>query len=78
MGFDEMDQKILLTILEKFGGGPVGIESLAAAVNEEKGTLEDVYEPFLIQSGFLERTARGRQATRLAFEHFGKPKDLLT
>lgn len=78
MGFDEMDQKILLTILEKFGGGPVGIESLAAAVNEEKGTLEDVYEPFLIQSGFLERTARGRQATRLAFEHFGKPKDLLS
>jgi Holliday junction DNA helicase RuvB len=78
MGFDEMDQKILLTVLEKFGGGPVGIESLAAAVNEEKGTLEDVYEPFLIQSGFLERTARGRQATRLAFEHFGKPKDLLT
>ncbi len=78
MGFDEMDQKILLTVLEKFGGGPVGIESLAAAVNEEKGTLEDVYEPFLIQSGFLERTARGRQATRLAFEHFGKPKDLLS
>jgi Holliday junction DNA helicase RuvB len=77
-GFDEMDQKILLTVLEKFGGGPVGIESLAAAVNEEKGTLEDVYEPFLIQSGFLERTARGRQATRLAFQHFGKPKDLLS
>ncbi len=77
-GFDEMDQKILLTVLEKFSGGPVGIESLAAAVNEEKGTLEDVYEPFLIQSGFLERTARGRQATRLAFQHFGKPKDLLS
>jgi Holliday junction DNA helicase RuvB len=78
MGFDEMDQKILLTVLEKFGGGPVGIESLAAAVNEEKGTLEDDYEPFLIQSGFLERTARGRQATRLAFQHFGKQKDLLS
>ncbi len=77
-GFDEMDRKILLTILEKFGGGPVGVESLAAAVNEEKGTLEDVYEPFLIQSGYLERTARGRQATRLTFEHFGKTKDLLT
>lgn len=77
-GFDEMDRKILLTIIEKFGGGPVGVESLAAAVNEEKGALEDVYEPFLIQSGYLERTARGRQATRLSFEHFGKSKDLLT
>jgi Holliday junction DNA helicase RuvB len=77
-GFDDMDRKILLTIIEKFGGGPVGIESLAAAVNEEKGTLEDVYEPFLIQSGYLERTARGRQATRLSFQHLGKHKDLLT
>jgi len=77
-GFDDMDRKILLTIIEKFAGGPVGIESLAAAVNEEKGTLEDVYEPFLIQSGYLERTARGRQATRVSFEHFGKHKDLLT
>jgi len=77
-GFDEMDRKILLTIIEKFGGGPVGVESLAAAVNEERGTLEDVYEPYLIQSGFLERTARGRQATRQAFSHFGKGKDLLT
>jgi holliday junction DNA helicase RuvB len=77
-GFDDMDRKILLAILEKFRGGPVGVESLAAAVNEEKTTLEDVYEPFLIQSGYLERTARGRQATRLAFEHFGKMKDLLS
>ena len=77
-GFDEMDRKILLTVIEKFGGGPVGVESLAAAVNEERDTLEDLYEPFLIQSGYLERTARGRQATRLAFEHFGKMKDLLT
>jgi Holliday junction DNA helicase RuvB len=77
-GFDEMDRKILLTIIEKFGGGPVGVESLAAAVNEERGTLEDVYEPYLIQSGYLERTTRGRQATRLAFEHFGKMKDLLS
>ena len=77
-GFDGMDRKILLTVIEKFGGGPVGIESLAAAVNEEKGTLEDVYEPFLIQSGYLERTARGRQATRLSYEHFGKMKDLLS
>jgi Holliday junction DNA helicase RuvB len=77
-GFDDMDRKVLLTIIEKFGGGPVGVESLAAAVNEERVTLEDVYEPYLIQSGFLERTARGRQATRLAFEHFGKTKDLLS
>lgn len=77
-GFDDMDRKVLLAILEKFRGGPVGVESLAAAVNEEKTTLEDVYEPFLIQSGYLERTARGRQATRLAFEHFGKMKDLLS
>lgn len=77
-GFDDMDRRILLTVLDKFGGGPVGLESLAAAVNEEKGTLEDVYEPFLIQSGYLERTARGRQATRLTYEHFGKTKDLLT
>lgn len=75
-GFDEMDRKILLAIIEKFGGGPVGIESLAAAVNEEKSTIEDVYEPFLIQSGYLERTARGRLATRLAFQHFGKIRDL--
>jgi Holliday junction DNA helicase RuvB len=77
-GFDEMDRKILLSILDNFRGGPVGVESLAAAVNEEKTTLEDVYEPYLIQSGYLERTARGRQATRLAFEHFGKMKDLLS
>jgi Holliday junction DNA helicase RuvB len=77
-GFDEMDRKILLTILEKFGGGPVGIESLAAAVQEDKGTLEDVYEPYLIQAAMLERTGRGRQATRLAYDHFKKPKDLLS
>ena len=76
-GFDEMDRKILLTIIEKFNGGPVGIESLAAAVQEDKGTLEDVYEPYLIQAGFLERTGRGRQATRLAFDHFKKPSTLL-
>lgn len=76
-GFDEMDRKILSTIIEKFNGGPVGVESLAAALNEEKTTLEDVYEPYLIQSGYLERTARGRQATRLAYSHFGKQKDLL-
>lgn len=71
-GFDEMDRKILLTIIEKFGGGPVGVESLAAAVQEDRGTLEDVYEPYLIQAGFLDRTGRGRQATKLAFDHFKK------
>lgn len=77
-GFDEMDRQILLTILEKFNGGPVGVDALAAAINEERGTLEEVYEPYLIQAGYLERTARGRCASRLAYEHFGKRKDLLT
>lgn len=76
-GFDEMDRKILLTVIEKFGGGPVGVESLAAAVQEDKGTLEDVYEPYLIQAGFLDRTGRGRQATKLAFDHFKKSKGAL-
>jgi len=76
-GFDEMDRKILLTIIDKFAGGPVGVESLAAAVQEDKGTLEDVHEPFLIQAGFLERTGRGRQATKLAFDHFKRPTSLL-
>jgi Holliday junction DNA helicase RuvB len=76
-GFDEMDRKILLTIIEKFGGGPVGVESLAAAVQEDKGTLEDVYEPYLIQAGFLERTGRGRQVTKLTRDHFNLPTSLL-
>ena len=70
-GFDTMDRKFLRTVIEKFDGGPVGIENLAAAIGEERGTLEDVIEPFLIQEGFLQRTARGRVATRTAFEHFG-------
>ncbi len=70
-GFDALDRKLLGTIIEKFDGGPVGIESLAAAVGEERGTLEDVIEPFLIQQGFLMRTARGRMATRTAYLHFG-------
>ena len=70
-GLDQLDRRMLLTIMEKFDGGPVGIESLAAAIGEERGTLEDVVEPFLIQQGFLMRTARGRQATRLAYQHFG-------
>ncbi len=70
-GFDQLDRRMLLTIIQKFGGGPVGIESLAAAIGEERGTLEDVIEPFLIQQGFLMRTARGRVATRPAYLHFG-------
>jgi holliday junction DNA helicase RuvB len=70
-GFDSLDRKLLLTILEKFDGGPVGIDSMAAAVGEERDTLEDVIEPYLIQQGFLARTSRGRIATRLAWQHFG-------
>ncbi len=70
-GFDALDRKLLGTIIEKFDGGPVGIENLSAAVGEERGTLEDVIEPFLIQQGFLMRTARGRMATRNAYLHFG-------
>jgi Holliday junction DNA helicase RuvB len=70
-GFDTLDRKFLLTIIERFDGGPVGIDSIAAAVGEERGTLEDVVEPFLIQQGFLVRTARGRMVTRATFLHFG-------
>ncbi len=77
-GFDTLDRKVLTTILEKFDGGPVGIESIAAAVAEERGTLEDVVEPFLIQQGFLVRTARGRMVTRSTYLHFGfKPPERL-
>jgi Holliday junction DNA helicase RuvB len=73
VGFDDMDRKILFTIIEKFGGGPVGIETISAAVSEPRDTLEDVYEPFLLQNGFLQRTPRGRVATRRAYEHLGLP-----
>jgi Holliday junction DNA helicase RuvB len=72
-GFDTLDRKVLRTIIEKFEGGPVGIDSIAAAIGEERGTLEDVIEPFLIQQGFLMRTARGRLATRTAYLHLGLP-----
>lgn len=71
-GLDDMDNKILLTIIEKFKGGPVGITTIATAVGEEPGTLEEVYEPFLIQEGFLQRTPRGREATEKAYRHLGK------
>ncbi len=77
-GLDHMDRRLLLTIIDKYEGGPVGLETLAAALNEEKDTLEDVYEPFLIQEGFLDRTPRGRQATRRAYEYFGKTKPSTT
>ena len=72
VGLDKMDTMLLLTLIDKFSGGPVGIETLAAAIGEEKDTIEDVYEPFLIQAGFLKRTPRGRVATELAYEHLGR------
>ncbi len=71
LGFDMMDRKLLLAILQKFDGGPVGVDSLAAAIGEERGTIEDVLEPYLIQQGFMMRTLRGRVVTRQAYEHFG-------
>ena len=72
LGLDKMDTMLLLTLIDKFAGGPVGVETLAAAIGEEKDTIEDVYEPFLIQAGFVQRTPRGRVATSLAFEHLGR------
>ncbi len=72
-GFDEVDRKILGTLIERYSGGPAGIQALAAAVGEDRGTLEDLYEPFLIQEGFLQRTPRGRIATHRAYEHLGYP-----
>lgn len=71
-GLDELDRKLLSTLIQKFDGGPVGLDTLATSVGEERGTLEDVYEPFLIQQGFLHRTPRGRVATRLAYEHMNR------
>ena len=70
-GFDEVDRKILATLIEQYGGGPAGVQAIAAAVGEDRGTLEDLYEPFLIQEGFLQRTPRGRVATQRAYEHLG-------
>ena len=71
LGFDTLDRKFLTTIIERFDGGPVGSDSIAAAIGEERGTLEDVIEPFLIQQGFVVRTARGRVVTRASYLHFG-------
>jgi len=70
-GLDEMDRTLLLAIIEKFGGGPVGLDTLSASVREEKDTIEDVYEPYLLQEGFIERTPRGRVATEMALKYFG-------
>ena len=70
-GLDQSDRRILRTIIEKFAGGPVGLDTLAAALGEDAGTLEDVYEPYLLKNGFLNRTARGRMATQTAYEHLG-------
>ncbi|HLN86506.1 MAG TPA: Holliday junction DNA helicase RuvB C-terminal domain-containing protein, partial [Candidatus Limnocylindrales bacterium] len=72
LGLDKMDTMLLLTLIDKFSGGPVGVETLAAAIGEEKDTIEDVYEPFLIQAGFIQRTPRGRMATTLAYHHFDR------
>jgi len=72
MGFDHMDRMILLTIIDKFSGGPVGLDTIAAAISEESDTIEDVYEPYMIQNGFLNRTPRGRVATLAAYQHFGR------
>jgi Holliday junction DNA helicase RuvB len=71
IGLDVMDRKLLLTVMEKFGGGPVGVDNLAAAISEERGTIEDVLEPYLIQQGYMKRTPRGRMATSIAYQHFG-------
>lgn len=77
-GLDDMDRKLLMTIIDKFSGGPVGIETIAASLREDKETIEDVYEPYLMQEGFLDRTPRGRAATRAAYQHLGKsaPREL--
>jgi len=73
VGLDVMDRKLLLSVIEKFDGGPVGVDNLAAAISEERDTIEDVLEPYLIQQGFLKRTPRGRMATTIAYQHFGMP-----
>ena len=75
-GLDEMDNKILCTIIDKFGGGPVGVNTIATAVGEDSGTIEEVYEPFLIKEGFLQRTPRGREVTPLAYRHLGRIPDV--
>jgi holliday junction DNA helicase RuvB len=73
-GLDEMDKEIILAIIDKYKGGPVGLNTLSVAVNEDPGTIEEVYEPFLIQQGFIQRTPRGREVTDLAYKRFGKTR----
>jgi len=75
IGLDEVDHKVLHTIIDKFNGGPVGLDTIAASISEEADTIMDVYEPYLLQLGFLERTPRGRLATQLAYQHLGLPYD---
>ena len=74
-GLEQLDRTILLTIIEKFGGGPVGLDTLSAAIGEDSGTVEDVYEPYLIKNGFLNRTPKGRVASDFAYTHLGIPKN---
>jgi Holliday junction DNA helicase RuvB len=76
-GLDAMDRKLLLSMIEKFDGGPVGIETLSSVLSEERDTIEEVYEPYLVQEGFIQRTARGRVATPLAYQHLGLPPKTL-
>ncbi|NLZ95771.1 MAG: Holliday junction branch migration DNA helicase RuvB, partial [Bacteroidales bacterium] len=73
-GLDEVDNKILVTIIDKFRGGPVGITTIATAIGDDPGTIEEVYEPFLIKEGFIKRTPRGREATEMAYEHLGRKR----
>jgi Holliday junction DNA helicase RuvB len=73
-GFDHLDRRLMLAMIEKFDGGPVGVDSLAASISEERGTIEDVLEPYLIQQGYMVRTPRGRMVTRNAYLHFGLPR----
>ena len=73
-GLDHIDRNILMTMIERFGGGPVGLDTLAASISEDAGTLEDVYEPYLLKHGFIQRTPRGRVATDLAYAHLGIPR----
>ncbi len=74
-GFDKMDRKVLLTVIDKFAGGPVGIDTIAAAIGEERETIEDIYEPYLLQEGFMKRTPRGRMATEAAYKHLGRKQE---
>ena len=75
LGLDAIDKRMLMTVIEHYGGGPVGVETLAATIGEETGTIEDVYEPYLMQIGFINRTPRGRVVTPAAYKHFGIPYD---